>query len=100
MWNSKHETPVLDQLGGHRLASRQGKERSPPAALTLVRPVKLEPQTETKVLVTTRTTGPCLISGRKDYLAGHRLYMTNGYHRKVARHTLFAVMVVHVARHR
>lgn len=69
IWNTGHETPVLEQYDRNPRPNRQAKERISPAALSLVRPVRLEPQSETKVLVKTQTTGPCLIAGRKDFLA-------------------------------
>lgn len=87
------ESKVLEHLDVKAQALKTMKDRVTPSALRLPRPVLLPPRLDTLVLVPTRTSRQCLATGPKEFLDEYRLHMAHCYHRKVERHTPFAVMV-------
>jgi len=69
-----------------------------PNELTLVGATVLPPGAKTDVQVVTRSTGSCLIKGRAEFLAKHRLHLAHGHHKKVHRHEPFSVLMVNLGR--
>lgn len=92
-----YESPVLGHLEAKAQKVKRKDVQVAPSTLTLFKPVLLPPDAETKVLVTIRATGQCLVAGRKEFLAKHRNYMALWYYQMVERPTPFFVFVVNVS---
>lgn len=68
-WNNGQDSVVPELLDFKYKQARTGRPRVSRTTLNLNMPVYLAPRSETTVLVTTRATGQCVVTGHKELLA-------------------------------
>jgi len=66
--------------------------------MTLAGAAVLPPGTQTVLQVVTWSTGSCLIKGRAELLAMHRLHSAHGHHKKVHGHKPSSTLLVNLGR--